>query len=581
MDDENINSSKMSISEIVARYNSDNSFSLEKAIPVNIITENKDIDGTSIVVKNPEGNCLIIKANNSFFLVPRKDYNFSTHQLNSLRPFFYFQEYKRGKTKEFIIQEPAQVSWTGKDWKSEKSGTLNFNKDSLSNLSEDSTKQIEEYLAEINEKNQEIEKLEEEKKHIQQEYQILQKKYKSIQEEQEQRNNSDHTRKQLHNELKTFKESILNQISDRVKQELNHELNSCKVSRAESTSDRVYQQVNYESEDIKKLVQEGISDYFQQEINDSSLSIHSIIKEELDKYIQREFNVYLPSFIEAIQEKFIYNFCQESSKKGGAIPSLIREINSKLSSLLDRESKISEEINSNEIRNIFIQENNNQLQFLQDSLAKINSRLSSISDISEKILEKQINENIAHFSKESDIQLNEIMTSLKRLRASFDNLYELTLKINQQLDKNKNIGFFVDQPISTNNLEDDISLITTYKKHPEKLLANATKVAATGESIEKKRAGLKTPIIFTEANIHSYWIVQELPLQDECFYLVPKANLIINDRIYQTIEDIFVCQNYFTRSSNKFELKEPAIVKLASDYENMWELVKPGKLVFS
>ncbi|MDJ0899501.1 MAG: hypothetical protein QNJ55_11885 [Xenococcus sp. MO_188.B8] len=376
MDDENINSSKMSISEIVARYNSDNSFSLEKAIPVNILTENKDIDGTSIVVKNPEGNCLIIKANNSFFLVPRKDYNFSTHQLNSLRPFFYFQEYKRGKTKEFIIQEPAQVSWTGKDWKLGKSGTLNFNKDSLSNLSEDSTKQIEEYLAAINEKNQEIDKLEEEKKHIQQEYQILQKKYQSIQEEQEQRNDSDRIKKQLHNELKTFKESILNQISDRVSQ-----------------------QVNYESEDIKKLVQEGISDYFQQEINDLSLSMHGIIKEELDKYIQREFNVYLPSFIEAIQEKFIYNFYQESSKKVCSIPSLLREINSKLSS------------------------------------------------ISEKIPEKQINENVAHFSKESYIQLNEIMTSLKELRASFDNLYELTLKINQQLGKNKDIGFFVDQPI--------------------------------------------------------------------------------------------------------------------------------------
>ena len=557
MDDENINSSKMSISEIVARYNSDNSFSLEKAIPVNILTENEDIDGTSIVVKNPEGNCLIIKANNSFFLVPRKNYNFSTHQLNSLRPFFYFQEYKKGKTTEFIIQEAAQVSWTGKNWKSEKSGTLNFNKDSLSNLSEDYPKKIEEYLAAINEKNQEIKKLEEEKKHIQQKYQILQKKYQSIQEDQEKRNNSDRIKKQLNNELKTFKESILNQISDRVSQ-----------------------QVNYESGDIKKLVQEGISDYFQQEINDSSLSIHSIIKEELDKYMQREFNVYLPSFIEAIQGKFIYNFCQESSKKVGAIPSLLREINSKLSSLLDRESKISEEINSNEIRDIFIQENNNQLQFLQDSLAKINSRLSSIS---EKIPEKQINENVAHFSKESYIQLNEIITSLKRLRASFDNLYELTLKINQQLGKNKDIGFFVDQPISTNNLEDDISLtlIKTYRKHPEKLLANATKVAATGESIEKKRAGLKTPIIFTEANIHSYWIVQKLPLQDDCFYLVPKANLIINDRIYQTIEDIFVCQNYFTRSSNKFELREPAIVKLASDSENEWELVKAGKLVFS
>ncbi len=92
---------------------------------------------------------------------------------------------------------------------------------------------------------------------------------------------------------------------------------------------------------------------------------------------------------------------------------------------------------------------------------------------------------------------------------------------------------------------------------------------------------MKTPIIFTEANIHSYWIVQEFPLQDDCFYLVPKANLIINDRIYQTIEDIFICQNYFTRSSNKFELREPAIVKLASDSENEWELVKSGKLVFS
>ncbi|MDJ0903359.1 MAG: hypothetical protein QNJ55_31625 [Xenococcus sp. MO_188.B8] len=130
-----------------------------------------------------------------------------------------------------------------------------------------------------------------------------------------------------------------------------------------------------------------------------------------------------------------------------------------------------------------------------------------------------------------------------------------------------------DQP---NILDEELKAI--YHHNPRELLKKVIKVAATRESIEQRRSGFETPITFTETSNDSYWIILE-PKSDNGYYLVPKPNLVINSRIHQTIEDIFSCQGYQNRTSNKFKLELFATVQ--SEGGRSWKLVEPGELLFS
>ncbi|ELS00613.1 hypothetical protein Xen7305DRAFT_00003140 [Xenococcus sp. PCC 7305] len=123
----------------------------------------------------------------------------------------------------------------------------------------------------------------------------------------------------------------------------------------------------------------------------------------------------------------------------------------------------------------------------------------------------------------------------------------------------------------------DQKIVVTYHQNPRELSKKSIKVAATRESIEQKRAGIKTPILFMETSNDSYWISRE-STEENHFFLVPKPNLVINSPIYQTIKDIFICQGYQNRTSNKFKLIAPAVVKKLS--HDKWQLIESGKLVF-
>ncbi|MEM8719537.1 MAG: hypothetical protein AAGE84_09550 [Cyanobacteria bacterium P01_G01_bin.39] len=131
----------------------------------------------------------------------------------------------------------------------------------------------------------------------------------------------------------------------------------------------------------------------------------------------------------------------------------------------------------------------------------------------------------------------------------------------------------------TTYIPSEEALVTTYTQDPKILAKKAIKVAATRESIEQRRAGIKTAILFTETGNDSYWIALEPELEDHHYFLVPKPNLVINSRIYQTIEYIFRCPGYQNRASNKFQLKLPAVVQFNGS--DCWKLVKSGELTFS
>ena len=165
---------------------------------------------------------------------------------------------------------------------------------------------------------------------------------------------------------------------------------------------------------------------------------------------------------------------------------------------------------------------------------------------------------------------------LKNSKYSATNIVNKTQK-KQALPKSVSPVTYVPSNLENPNISDR-GILEIYDKNPRELSKKSIKVAAARESIEQRRAGIKTPILFTETTSDSYWIIPD-PKDNNRFFLVPKPNLVINSLIYQTIKDIFNCQGYQDRTSNKFQLKEFAVVQ--SEDSGCWKLIKPGELIFS
>ncbi|MDJ0899502.1 MAG: hypothetical protein QNJ55_11890 [Xenococcus sp. MO_188.B8] len=193
---------------------------------------------------------------------------------------------------------------------------------------------------------------------------------------------------------------------------------------------------------------------------------------------------------------------------------------------------------------------------------------------------------ITNYSASSqDLSNKNSSSKLNRSRYYHQHLTKQALNLNENSATNlfptrtakqsssKSVTHISDKP---NTLGEEI--VAIYHRNPRELSIKVIKVAATSESIEQRRAGMKTPIRFTETSNYSYWIIQE-PKTDNNYFLVPKPNLVINSHIYQTIEDIFSCQGYQNRASNKFKLKLSAVVQ--SEGEGSWKLIEPGELIFS
>ncbi len=122
-------------------------------------------------------------------------------------------------------------------------------------------------------------------------------------------------------------------------------------------------------------------------------------------------------------------------------------------------------------------------------------------------------------------------------------------------------------------------LIAIYRQAPQLLSEKIIKVDANKESIQRKKAGLKTEIIFQKTGNDSYWIVTEPQLANNCYFLVPNPNLEINSVTYSSLENIFNCRGYKNRTSDKFKLKLSAMVKIES--ASSWKLIGTGEITFS
>ena len=118
-----------------------------------------------------------------------------------------------------------------------------------------------------------------------------------------------------------------------------------------------------------------------------------------------------------------------------------------------------------------------------------------------------------------------------------------------------------------------IGLVSAYNINPHSLSQQAITVYETEYSFKQRLLGKKIQPILESNSRGNYWIITEG--NDE--YLVPKANMRINEHNYLTISIFFNCLGYNSNSSNDFTLVKPAKVYRKGEE---WELIEIGELQF-
>ncbi|MEL4894575.1 hypothetical protein [Crocosphaera sp. Alani8] len=129
-------------------------------------------------------------------------------------------------------------------------------------------------------------------------------------------------------------------------------------------------------------------------------------------------------------------------------------------------------------------------------------------------------------------------------------------------------------------IKSEADLLPVYNNNYKALLRQIVIMTATEESIEKKREGYDYPIIFSESNNGNYWLTLMPQFESPHYCLVPKRNLIINEHNYEAVRYIFNCIGYENRTSNKFIVRQTAIVYWEDKEKNCY-LCEPGELIFS
>ena len=122
----------------------------------------------------------------------------------------------------------------------------------------------------------------------------------------------------------------------------------------------------------------------------------------------------------------------------------------------------------------------------------------------------------------------------------------------------------------TKNIEiSETDLVDIYNHRPESLLNNI-EVSQTSHQKNNHHG-----IILTKVDIGNgyYWVLRG----KDSSYIIPKKGIKINIYNYEAIEALFICHNYQSEYSNKFELVKPAKVSAISQGET-WQLQEKGEL---
>ncbi|MBO3459230.1 hypothetical protein G7B40_027495 [Aetokthonos hydrillicola Thurmond2011] len=119
-------------------------------------------------------------------------------------------------------------------------------------------------------------------------------------------------------------------------------------------------------------------------------------------------------------------------------------------------------------------------------------------------------------------------------------------------------------------------LVERYNTDPGSLSHNAIEVSAREDSITQRRLGLQQAIVLERVGRGkgNYWVLTGKDFN----YLVPKKSIKINEFNYETVEALFVCNNYQPGYTH-FQLCKPGKVMPISQGET-WQLSEQGQLQF-
>ncbi|MEM7590052.1 MAG: hypothetical protein AAF383_00755 [Cyanobacteria bacterium P01_A01_bin.83] len=516
---------------------------------VSIKSKNNSDNEDVLLEVNNKGYLWIIEiSKNLSLLIPANKTKSKTiftkdiyQQWESLFIYDKYKEYLEGKTRNFTLKKPARVKFNGNNiWKLIDKGILNFGDDSDLSSSVKSDREVNQKILKNNLKNTVDAQPEK--------FQLSQEQ--SAQEIEQIKDNTIANKKKetdfsLESNSKLLKDEIDRYLAEYLPQQL--------VFILKSNS-----KVTHE---IEKHIEKKYSSLFKE---------HHIAGKTQHLETPKSNNSTFSN-----QNITLYNQESEDKQTSLAINASDYE---KLKTIREElhELKSKEERNENSITKL-----TQDLTNFQNAIDNVNDKIipqlnRSIENLENNIQKVQINQSNIHSNFVNKESLASVNTEAIQIKDIVNNLY-LEFNNIKNPQKINQIDYLVEFPQS----DQDLEVLKQYNDNPRTLAINAIKVAATRESIEEIRTGIKTPLILKQDENDSYWILNEPIPKDKYFYLVPKANLIINDRIYQTVEDIFTCQGYQDRTSNNFKLKSPAVVKLSADFDDQWELVQPGELVFS
>jgi DNA repair exonuclease SbcCD ATPase subunit len=114
-------------------------------------------------------------------------------------------------------------------------------------------------------------------------------------------------------------------------------------------------------------------------------------------------------------------------------------------------------------------------------------------------------------------------------------------------------------------------LINLYNQAPELLSQDAITVTETEDSIYSPNGGGYDAIFFKTSDQGDYWIVR----LDDSDYLLPKANITIDDRNYKRFKALFECYGYQVGQSNSIKVLQPVRVSFNG---RLWEFAQLGVL---
>ncbi|MFB2770955.1 hypothetical protein ACE1AT_16935 [Pelatocladus sp. BLCC-F211] len=121
----------------------------------------------------------------------------------------------------------------------------------------------------------------------------------------------------------------------------------------------------------------------------------------------------------------------------------------------------------------------------------------------------------------------------------------------------------------------NIPHLEEYNKDPESLEKyKPILLSITDETIHQCRLGITQPILLEKNRRGNYWIIPENEPAKIGKYLVPKANLKINEYSLETFKLLFEIDGENQNNSSKFKVIKPALLIYIE--QDTWQLKEPG-----